>query len=402
MFALPFILLSAASASAGSEGGNGGDAVVCRSKNGKIRSARLLDFLESRSRPGMSNIDLGGPSLSYLEKVSLALDRYVKLSPRRGDTLRSWSETFVSEADFPEGVALTDIPDSKHIQVPRGCALEQLAIQQEPVFPGDKRYTINQDIWADLSEDDKAGLVMHELLYREAMSEGATDSTGVRYLNSVLCTNKAMTQRDFASLLKSMSYANLGWPEQYPLDLFSSYLEFYPDGKIKRGAYTKDVTYAFAGGSADGRSNPVLELGDNDAGGRSSLRSSTNPRGRAQHQRNFIFTFTPAGEVNSIELEASRIASSDLGSIEVHASDFTAYSVKSLKLHPNFAVRELAAPVYFELYIKAGDTLVATKQVDLRAGKAIFDQNGHLTHFSSDASCRFDGMGALPGEPCNW
>ena len=41
-----------------------------------------------------------------------------------------------------------------------------------------------------LDNNGKAGLILHELIYREAIEGGATESTAVRYFNSMLASNR--------------------------------------------------------------------------------------------------------------------------------------------------------------------------------------------------------------------
>ncbi|MCM2321921.1 MAG: hypothetical protein NDJ90_01520, partial [Oligoflexia bacterium] len=120
--------------------GNGGDVVVCRNAAGAIRSVELLDLYEGRTRWG-NVADLGGPGLSVPEKVSLLLTRLGNRLPALEKFYRDWYATFEQETLSLSGVQLVDIPDSEHIALPVGCAIEQIAIQKEPQFPREKRYT---------------------------------------------------------------------------------------------------------------------------------------------------------------------------------------------------------------------------------------------------------------------
>lgn len=80
---------------------------------------------------------------------------------------------------------MPDIQDSLVRVFPRGCKIEQIAIQKEPAFPEDKRFTVSKDLWDLLDEDNKAGLVLHEIIYREALLYGHEDSVNARYVNSI-------------------------------------------------------------------------------------------------------------------------------------------------------------------------------------------------------------------------
>lgn len=45
--------------------------------------------------------------------------------------------------------------------------LRIILIQKDPQFPSEKRYSINLDLWNRLDGVNRAGMIMHEILYRE-------------------------------------------------------------------------------------------------------------------------------------------------------------------------------------------------------------------------------------------
>jgi hypothetical protein len=204
---LLFLIPLTAFANGGQEVGNGGDAVVCRDAGGAVTSAELLDYYEARELRGIIK-DLGPPDLAIDAKVALVLDRVARLSPKRAAHYRHQAGEFMSEARFLSGVDLVEVPDSDHLAFPHGCRVEQLAIQKQPEFAEDKRYTINQDIWDKLDGDSRAGLILHEIIYREAFEQGATDSVGARYLHSRLAeaSGATLTQPEFVSILNEAHF----------------------------------------------------------------------------------------------------------------------------------------------------------------------------------------------------
>lgn len=167
--------------------GNGGDVLVRRAP-GSI-DVKLLDFYENSLPPRSFVVDLGAPTLSVDDKVKLALARLERLDSGRADLYRQWYATFLAEACFLRDITLVDIPDSADVARPVGYEVEQIAVQIEPRFPEDRRYTINFDLWRHLDNDAKAGLILHELIYREAIKFNAEDSRGVRYLTAALAAN---------------------------------------------------------------------------------------------------------------------------------------------------------------------------------------------------------------------
>lgn len=193
----------------GFETGNGGGGVVCRTPSGSVESVELFDVYEGRTlrRQG---VDLGAVSLSVDEKVEMAMKRLERLSPLRAALYRQEYGTFFSETLFLKGSQLVLIPDADPVAMPAGCAIEQLAVQRVPLFPEDKRYVIDQDLWDRLDSDGKAGLILHELIYREAIQYGHTKSVFARYLNMKLLSNEienVRTDEDFYHLLANVRFA---------------------------------------------------------------------------------------------------------------------------------------------------------------------------------------------------
>jgi hypothetical protein len=189
-------------ANGGSSGGNGGDAVVCRTGDGSIRSAELLDFYEAKVQRGFGQ-DLGNAGLTALEKVDYVLSRLARYSPERAERYRVQAHAFFENAKFVRGIDLVDIPDSEHMIFPRGCAVEQIVIQKKPELPQDKLYLVNADLWDRLSKNHQAGLILHEVIYTEAMEFDHPDSRRVRYFNSVMSSSgfDRTSYRDFFKLI---------------------------------------------------------------------------------------------------------------------------------------------------------------------------------------------------------
>lgn len=182
-----FFYMAAPFAMAG-QSGNGGDVVVCIA-DGRIRSVELLDFYEAKTLRKIQ-YSLGDKILSVEAKIELALSRLSPFSPVRVQDYLTQTRSFYSEALFLKGVKLDDIPDAGYLALPIGCHIEQIVIQKEPRFPGDPRFLVSQDLWDFLDNDSRAGLILHEVIYREAISYGHTDSIATRYFNSLIFGNK--------------------------------------------------------------------------------------------------------------------------------------------------------------------------------------------------------------------
>ena len=193
---------------AGGQDGNGGNMLICLNTDGTLKSKELLDFYESRVIRGITP-SLGHPSLPYLEKIEMVLTRIQHLSPRRFKSYLEEARSFESQSVFLPSADLTTMPDSQHPVVPKNCTVVQTIIQRTPIFAEDKRYIVNKDIWDLLDNDDKAGLVLHEAILREAAlmapilahygiipesQQILRDSSRVRYINSLIASEKLINK----------------------------------------------------------------------------------------------------------------------------------------------------------------------------------------------------------------
>lgn len=163
----------------GSEGGNGGDVVVCQDRT------MVLDVYEAESLRSQK-LDLGAEGLSIEDKIRLATKRLWKVDPYRAGIIRELALNFVKESKFLRGIDLKDVDDSNEIFLPRGCELKQIAVQGKRILPSDPYYVVNQDLWDQLNTDNKAVLALHEAIFRATSSNWS--SSLVRLLNSMTFT----------------------------------------------------------------------------------------------------------------------------------------------------------------------------------------------------------------------
>ena len=193
----------------GDEKGNGGAVVTCFNPDQTVQSTRLLDFYEAKV---MRDIDyeLGMPNVPSSGKVKYALDRLHRLDRDRAITYQERAEAFLANALFIDEVILPDTKDFGLVPIPAHCKIEQLAIQKNPVFPEDKRYWISKAIWNRLDEDQRAGLILHEIVYGEALALGQTTSVNARYFTSLVASDHFMSMNgsEYASILKLIGFSS--------------------------------------------------------------------------------------------------------------------------------------------------------------------------------------------------
>lgn len=205
-------LMTSAAMAEGGLVGNGGDVVVCRNSDNSIKFIELLDFYEARIQRGQ--IIKLNPELSVDDNIAIYLERIGARDAYQKNQIESLYKSFHQEANFLAGVELVDISDSGHVAFPAGCKVEQIAIQRIPLYPKEKRYTINKDLWDQLSSSDRAGLVIHEIIYRNSIdTKTEVNSIPTRYFNSILASDdlKSLKPSEYFDLLKQNFIKRASW-----------------------------------------------------------------------------------------------------------------------------------------------------------------------------------------------
>lgn len=168
---------------------NGGDAIVCPDALGGIQSVELLDVYETRTLRPHYVPEMGPNNLTALEKVEYVLKRLAIIDPVRAEKYLTALQDFISTTIFLPNVQLADVPDSAHIVLPKKCELQQIAIQLSNIsLPEGTRIIVSEDLWNYLDSDNQAALILHEIIYQEAISLGHLNSFRVRYYNGFICS----------------------------------------------------------------------------------------------------------------------------------------------------------------------------------------------------------------------
>lgn len=192
--------------------GNGGDVVICvLSGDAQEKTYELLDSYEARVLRNFE-IDLGTTE-SYLDRALFAIERLKTLDPRRYQTYKSRAEEFSTRIRFVND-SLQDIPDHGELDLDSTCTIEQIAIQQEGEFPEDKLYKINRHLWDKLDVDSQAILLLHEVIFWDALQRGHQDSRKARYFVGLLASN-AFENLDDEGYQDRLFYSRLGMFQFY-------------------------------------------------------------------------------------------------------------------------------------------------------------------------------------------
>jgi hypothetical protein len=155
--------------------GSGGKAHVCRPMFWRD-SAELFDFYEGRKQFGISVILNDDPVEVQVAQAIARVGRgrgaeFSKLLQQYADVIFPNKQLVTGES------ALLAIDDSKHVIGPEeDCEFEQIAN-----YTPNNQILINENIWRILDNTNKAGLIVHEALYKVLRMYGATDSTRTRH-----------------------------------------------------------------------------------------------------------------------------------------------------------------------------------------------------------------------------
>lgn len=188
LLAVMMTITASTLAASGTTVGNGGNSIVCKDITGKIASVEILDFFEVRAN-GLE-LKLNEQLPDYKNILNENLDRWQNIAPLRVKQYKKWLSEFESETLFVSGGDIPSIPDTGSVILPAGCDLKPIAFQRpnSEIYPGVKRYTISKDLWDLMDKIQRAGLVMHELIYREGILANHSTSFPTRYFNGYLAT----------------------------------------------------------------------------------------------------------------------------------------------------------------------------------------------------------------------
>lgn len=186
LFIIFLILINTVYAQTGQGGdvGNGGHIVKC-SDTAPI----LLDLWELDINSTFYTSDSGG----YSFILYMARDRFYNIH-----RALYW-KLFNIERRYRNSFRLTNLDlsnittDYGDVQLPASCELEQVALLTN-INTGRERLYIDKKRWKQLNEHNKAALILHEYLYKEAISNGFDkyDSTIIRKIVRAILTTELL------------------------------------------------------------------------------------------------------------------------------------------------------------------------------------------------------------------
>jgi hypothetical protein len=141
--------------------GNGGSTVVCRDSKEKISSVEVFDLYEGRVLRGLRYHEKAVPALEQALEMAMKVDIAMGTAELAGNFQGEVRDAFSRFVFLPSDTGLKPVDDGAEIIVPRNCAMTQTAnrINENTIY-------VDSDIWSDMSETQRASLLLHEATYR--------------------------------------------------------------------------------------------------------------------------------------------------------------------------------------------------------------------------------------------
>lgn len=179
----------------GIDRGHGGVGVLCETP--VSTRVRLLDFYELERNQGYS-IDVLETSIEPMDAVYVALDKLATFNPQLANELRKSAFSFYDDiSKVGKHDNLTS--DFGEFWISDECGLVQIVVQKEG------RYFVAEKFYQLMAPMDRAGLILHEVLYEKALQKGQSNSQNVRKLVGALFSVPSRPL-DIHSALKAMGF----------------------------------------------------------------------------------------------------------------------------------------------------------------------------------------------------
>lgn len=186
---------------AGHGRGSGGFGWICQHHSGRI-SAKTVELEEVLSpqlpilgrKLKSKKLDFG-PSEDALEQVKYILDRLHTFDPFRAERYWEWAQKFFAETRLLPFQLMPPSYDlgptvlvSRYVPNQGKCQAVQMSVMDTFFVP---RYYVNNKFWSLLSSNSKAALILHEVIYRDAITRfHHEDSSRARLLNIALMSEE--------------------------------------------------------------------------------------------------------------------------------------------------------------------------------------------------------------------
>ena len=168
--------------------GNGGFVLSCGEQ-----PLMVLDAYEAQKRYYYTVVY--SDKTDVLKKAEEILSRLKPIDPVRAQVYIDWLNNFYQESQILTDTEFMETPDLGLVKKPKDCNLEQVIFQREPSRLNSVRYIINEKLWSRLDSDNRASLIIHELIYRDFLQGMSLESTSerIRLFNGIILADKLKT-----------------------------------------------------------------------------------------------------------------------------------------------------------------------------------------------------------------
>ena len=193
------ILLNCLMLKAESAVGNGGVGIICY-ENENIKSSELVDYVEGQ----YFNKTFVLAQINIQNIFPYIIDRISPISPNRAKKYKKYIDSFFAESSHVFNSDIIDPLDSYNYISKEDCFHKTVVLQSKIDNPLVKKYLIQMDYFQKMNALNQAMTVLHEVIYREAISYGHTNSEFTRELNYNLFSDQwyAFSQSGYLQLLK--------------------------------------------------------------------------------------------------------------------------------------------------------------------------------------------------------
>jgi len=207
-----------------SDVGNGGTMVVCYdSLQGKrdkditdIVSVRLTDYYiaEDQNQWRMNLVSRQGDYLAQLDQIIDLVRRFDPVRSQGYQTERENLANLITNNEkqvFVDGIRLSPVSFADFHPLPLldlRCQIELAAIRRV-VYQNESEYLIDKTLWYWASDYDKAGLLSHEIVFKDAIGDGNFNPGDTIFFNAFISSQRFQQMSssiDYQHLLRKVSF----------------------------------------------------------------------------------------------------------------------------------------------------------------------------------------------------
>lgn len=194
----------------GYERGNGGFLMSCVEQSVLGAGVFSVDHIEGTYLHGLPAAAPMKLLRDETEIVRYVLGKLQAVNPTRARLYSQWLQELLSSREFVKDFVFLPLPDSSTTMIPEFCKQEQAAIFITSPVNNKLRFLFSQKLWEQASPLDRAYLLMHELIFREALlpENNHVNSVAARYLNAWLFHSvENLNQEELVELLRSLHFS---------------------------------------------------------------------------------------------------------------------------------------------------------------------------------------------------